>query len=110
MPSRAENSPCVVVECIVAGVPLIAVTADRPPELHHVGAPQTVEQDGLYGGATRWSVAPGVAGEGPTSWWRGVAARSVAEAYVAQREKLGFPGRGEGIACQAVATVLLPDL
>ena len=25
-------------------------------------------------------------------------------------ERLGFPGRGEGIACQAVATVLLPDL
>ena len=24
-------------------------------------------------------------------------------------ERLGFPGRGEGIACQAVATVLLPD-
>jgi 2-C-methyl-D-erythritol 4-phosphate cytidylyltransferase/2-C-methyl-D-erythritol 2,4-cyclodiphosphate synthase len=24
-------------------------------------------------------------------------------------ERLGFPGRGEGIACQAVATVMLPD-
>ena len=24
-------------------------------------------------------------------------------------ERLGFPGRGEGIACQAVATLLLPD-
>ncbi len=38
-----------VVEASHAGVPLIAATADRPPELHDVGAPQTVDQDGLYG-------------------------------------------------------------
>ena len=38
-----------VVEASHAGVPLVAVTADRPPELHGVGAPQTVDQDGLYG-------------------------------------------------------------
>ena len=28
------------------GVPMIVCTADRPPELHHVGAPQTIEQVG----------------------------------------------------------------
>src|SRR5579875_1856122 len=33
-----------VVEAGQAGVALIAVTTDRPPELHRVGAPQTVEQ------------------------------------------------------------------
>ena len=48
-----------VVEASHAGVPLIAVTADRPPELHGVGAPQTVEQDGLFGPSPRWAVSPG---------------------------------------------------
>src|SRR4051812_40977877 len=38
-----------VVEAHHAGVPLLVVTADRPPELHGIGAPQTIEQDDLYG-------------------------------------------------------------
>ena len=38
-----------VVEADHAGVPLVAVTADRPAELHGVGAPQTVDQVGLFG-------------------------------------------------------------
>src|SRR6202043_1831491 len=33
-----------VVEAHHAGVPLLVCTADRPPERHQVGAPQTVEQ------------------------------------------------------------------
>src|SRR5205814_2385529 len=45
-----------VVEAHQARVPLLAVTADRPAELHHVGAPQTVEQAGLFAGAVRWSL------------------------------------------------------
>ena len=32
-----------------ACVPLLVVTADRPPELHGVGAPQTTDQRHLYG-------------------------------------------------------------
>lgn len=36
-------------------VPLIAVTADRPPELHHCGAAQTIAQERLFGGYVRWS-------------------------------------------------------
>ena len=69
-----------VVEAAQAGVPLLAVTADRPPELHHVGAPQTVEQHGLFAAAARWSFDPGVAEEGSKGAWRSVAARCVAEA------------------------------
>jgi 2-succinyl-5-enolpyruvyl-6-hydroxy-3-cyclohexene-1-carboxylate synthase len=71
-----------VVEASLAGVPLLAVTADRPPELHGVGAPQTVEQEGLYGSAPRWAVSlvaadPGGAGAGRAAW-RSIAARSAA--------------------------------
>jgi 2-succinyl-5-enolpyruvyl-6-hydroxy-3-cyclohexene-1-carboxylate synthase len=61
-------------------VPLIAVTTDRPPELHHVGAPQTVEQGGLFAGAARWSVDPGVADPSTAGSWRSLAARCVTEA------------------------------
>lgn len=39
-----------VVEAHQAAVPLLVVTADRPPELHHVGAAQTVDQTHLFGG------------------------------------------------------------
>jgi len=51
-------------------VPLIVCTADRPPELHHVGAPQTIEQAGLFAGALRWAVDPGVPDEQARSSWR----------------------------------------
>src|SRR5439155_21503676 len=50
-----------IVEAHQARVPLLAVTADRPPDLHHVGAPQTVEQTRLFDGAVRWAFDPGVA-------------------------------------------------
>jgi 2-succinyl-5-enolpyruvyl-6-hydroxy-3-cyclohexene-1-carboxylate synthase len=69
-----------VVEAFYAGVPLLATTTDRPPELHLVGAPQTIEQEGLFGPAVRWSVSPGVADPAGMSSWRSVASRCVAEA------------------------------
>jgi 2-succinyl-5-enolpyruvyl-6-hydroxy-3-cyclohexene-1-carboxylate synthase len=50
--AAAELHACVA-EADLAFVPLIVVTADRPPELHGVGAPQTIEQAHLYGGMVR---------------------------------------------------------
>ena len=38
-----------LLEAEAAGVPLIALTADRPPELHGFGAPQTLDQQRLFG-------------------------------------------------------------
>jgi 2-succinyl-5-enolpyruvyl-6-hydroxy-3-cyclohexene-1-carboxylate synthase len=35
-------------------VPLIVLTADRPPELREVGAGQTIDQLKLYGSAAKW--------------------------------------------------------
>jgi 2-succinyl-5-enolpyruvyl-6-hydroxy-3-cyclohexene-1-carboxylate synthase len=69
-----------VVEASHAGVPLIVCTADRPPRLHGVGAPQTIEQSNLYGGAVRWFFEPGPAERDDTAGWRSIGARSVVEA------------------------------
>jgi 2-succinyl-5-enolpyruvyl-6-hydroxy-3-cyclohexene-1-carboxylate synthase len=38
-----------VVEAWHSGVPLIVLTADRPPELHGCSSPQTIDQRRLYG-------------------------------------------------------------
>jgi 2-succinyl-5-enolpyruvyl-6-hydroxy-3-cyclohexene-1-carboxylate synthase len=43
-----------VIEAREARVPLIVLTADRPPELREVGAGQTIDQLKLYGDAVKW--------------------------------------------------------
>jgi 2-succinyl-5-enolpyruvyl-6-hydroxy-3-cyclohexene-1-carboxylate synthase len=77
--AAAELHPAVV-EAHHARVPVIVCTADRPPELHGVGAPQTIEQSGLYGAAVRWSADPGVPVEETTPTWRSLGARAFVEA------------------------------
>ncbi|MGZ4682508.1 MAG: 2-succinyl-5-enolpyruvyl-6-hydroxy-3-cyclohexene-1-carboxylic-acid synthase, partial [Acidimicrobiales bacterium] len=67
-----------VVEAHEAKVPLLVCTADRPPELHGVGAPQTVDQQQLYGTSVRLFVDPGVPDPSTSSSWRSIAS----EAYL----------------------------
>ncbi|MGH9119436.1 MAG: 2-succinyl-5-enolpyruvyl-6-hydroxy-3-cyclohexene-1-carboxylic-acid synthase [Acidimicrobiales bacterium] len=86
--AAAEVHPAVV-EASQAGVPVIVCTADRPPELQHVGAPQTTDQTRLYGPAVRWFCAPGVPDDATRSGWRSLAARAWAEAQ-------GVGGAGPG--------------
>ncbi len=69
-----------VVEAHYAGVPLIVCTADRPLELHGIGAPQTIDQAGLYGAVVGWSADPGLPDAACASTWRPLAARAVREA------------------------------
>jgi len=52
--SAAANLHPAVVEADEASVPLIVLTADRPPELRDIGAGQTIDQLKLYGDAVRW--------------------------------------------------------
>ena len=69
-----------VVEADLAGVPLIVCSADRPPELRDVAAPQTVDQTHLYGRSVRHYADPGVADPMQAGTWRSLAARAWAEA------------------------------
>lgn len=64
-----------VIEAEASAVPLIVVTADRPPELWNRGAPQTIDQTNLYGTRVRDFVEPGPPDELDPSTWRAVARR-----------------------------------
>jgi 2-succinyl-5-enolpyruvyl-6-hydroxy-3-cyclohexene-1-carboxylate synthase len=77
--SAAGHLHPAVIEASYAGVPLLVCTADRPPELQSVGAPQTIDQAHLYGRAVRWFAEPGVADEATAGTWRSLAGRAVAE-------------------------------
>ncbi len=77
-----------VVEAHQAGVPLLVVTAARPPELFDVGAPQTVDQTHLFGHSARWFAEPGPPVGESAGTWRSLAARAVAEAV----DGAGGPG------------------
>ncbi|MCU1362554.1 MAG: hypothetical protein JWM55_382 [Acidimicrobiaceae bacterium] len=62
-----------VAEADLAFVPLLVVTADRPPELHGVGAPQVIDQHRLYGNMVRLFEEPGVASIERALSWRPLA-------------------------------------
>jgi 2-succinyl-5-enolpyruvyl-6-hydroxy-3-cyclohexene-1-carboxylate synthase len=59
---------------------MLVCTADRPPELQGVGAPQTIDQRNLYGVAARLFEDPGVADDQHTHTWRELARRTVLSA------------------------------
>src|SRR5581483_3708618 len=80
--TAAANFLPAVVEARQARVPLVVITADRPPELRDAGAPQTIDQQGLYGTYVKWThelaiVDDDAEGEG---YVRSVALRAIADA------------------------------
>ena len=52
--TAAANYAPAVIEAHEARVPLLVLTADRPPELRDLGAGQTIDQVKLYGSAAKW--------------------------------------------------------
>lgn len=85
-----------------SGVPLVLVTADRPPELHGCGANQTVDQRGLLGGVGRLARDLGAPDAAALDGWfaagrqaaerAGDAPAGPAHLNVAFREPLWAPG------------------
>ena len=73
--TAAAELHAAVAEADLAGVPLLVLTGDRPPELHNVGAPQTIVQRNLYGPMVRSFEEPGVARMEASSSWRALASR-----------------------------------
>jgi 2-succinyl-5-enolpyruvyl-6-hydroxy-3-cyclohexene-1-carboxylate synthase len=78
--TAAANLFPAVIEASMARVPLLLLTADRPPELRGVGANQTIDQVELFGPYVRWFVDADVptASENARAVWEELARRAVA--------------------------------
>lgn len=78
--TAVTNLSPAVTEAFHAQVPMIVLTADRPPELRDTGAGQTIDQIKVFGDAVRWFVEVGVgeARADSVSYWRSVASRACA--------------------------------
>ncbi len=80
--TAAANFHPAVIEADEACVPLIVLTADRPPELRGTGANQAIDQVKLYGSAVRWFCEAGLpeARAGMAAYWRSLACDAWAHA------------------------------
>lgn len=80
--AAAELLPAVV-EASQSRMPLVLLTADRPPRMRGTGANQTIVQPGLFGEYVRASIdLPVPSTEGQEAWWR-QATRDAFEAMAA---------------------------
>jgi 2-succinyl-5-enolpyruvyl-6-hydroxy-3-cyclohexene-1-carboxylate synthase len=77
--TAAANYLPAVVEAYEAGVPLLVLTADRPPELRDIGAGQAIDQVKLYGRHAKWYLEVDDAPATPERlrWLRQLACRAV---------------------------------
>jgi 2-succinyl-5-enolpyruvyl-6-hydroxy-3-cyclohexene-1-carboxylate synthase len=80
--TAAANLHPAVAEADEAAVPLLVLTADRPPELRGIGAGQTIDQLKLYGSSVRWFCEVGThdANDEGLLHYRSVACRAYAAA------------------------------
>jgi len=80
--TAAANFHPAICEADESAVPLIALSADRPPELRGIGAGQTINQIKLYGSSVRWFCEVGTheADDDGLLHYRSVACRALAAA------------------------------
>jgi 2-succinyl-5-enolpyruvyl-6-hydroxy-3-cyclohexene-1-carboxylate synthase len=71
-----------VVEADESGIPLLVLSADRPPELRGIGAGQTIDQIKSFGASVRWFCEVGTheADDGGLLHYRSVACRALSKA------------------------------
>jgi 2-succinyl-5-enolpyruvyl-6-hydroxy-3-cyclohexene-1-carboxylate synthase len=105
--TAAANYHPAVCEADESGLPLLVLTADRPPELRGIGAGQTIDQVKLYGESVRWFCEVGnhLADDAGLLHYRSVACRALARARGEVRPgpvHLNLPWR-EPLASVAVA-------
>ncbi|HYM14191.1 MAG TPA: 2-succinyl-5-enolpyruvyl-6-hydroxy-3-cyclohexene-1-carboxylic-acid synthase [Dehalococcoidia bacterium] len=95
--TAAANFAPAVAEARYGRVPLVVLTADRPPELRELGAPQTIDQSRMYGSHAKWWLEMPLpeASEGSARHARMVAARAAITASEAPAGPvhLNFPFR-----------------
>lgn len=77
--TAAANLHPAILEAAHSDLPLIVITADRPPELRATGANQTTNQQYLFGSAVRHfaEIGPAEAIVGQVRYWRAGIARAV---------------------------------
>lgn len=80
--TAATHLHAAVLEASYSGIPLLALTADRPPEMRGTGANQTIEQIELYGEAVRFFADVEVPERrtGSNDEWRSLVCHALAEA------------------------------
>jgi 2-succinyl-5-enolpyruvyl-6-hydroxy-3-cyclohexene-1-carboxylate synthase len=80
--TAAANYHPAICEADESAVPLVVLTADRPPELRGIGAGQTIDQIKLYGESVRWFCEVGTheADDDGLLHYRSVACRALAAA------------------------------
>src|SRR6266480_621708 len=80
--TAAANFMPAIVEAKLSHVPLLVLTADRPHELRDNGAPQSIDQNRLYGTYVKWfvEVALPEATDAALRYIRTIAVRAAASA------------------------------
>ena len=80
--TAAANYYPAVIEASLSRVPLIVLTADRPPELRDIGAPQAIDQVHMYGHHVKWFTEMALPEQGTSliNYARTTAIRASAEA------------------------------
>jgi 2-succinyl-5-enolpyruvyl-6-hydroxy-3-cyclohexene-1-carboxylate synthase len=100
--AAAELLPAAI-EAQQARVPLLLLTADRPPELRDTGAGQTIDQLKLFGDAAKWFFEVGTHDASPprVRWMRTLACRAYWKAIEGRPGvvHLNFPLR-EPLVCE----------
>jgi len=78
--TAAANYHPAICEADESALPLLVLTADRPPELRGIGAGQTIDQVKLYGSSVRWFCEVGTheADDDGLLHYRSIACRALA--------------------------------